>query len=76
MFLGLLSAINCEHQPKIGSPSFIRSSVESIPQNAAEKNEASTSAVYGETSLPLRSAVESIPSIGLVAKTQFCLLCY
>lgn len=66
LFLGLLSAINCEHQPRLGAPSFLRSSVESIPHNVVEKNEALTSAVYGETSLPLRSAVESIPSIGLV----------
>lgn len=56
----------CEHQPPPGAPSFLRSSVESIPQISNQKNEALLSVSYGETALPLRSAVESVPSIRLV----------
>lgn len=55
--------INGAHEPPAGAPSFVRSSVESIPQVNDYRHEALVSSVYGETSLPLRSAVESIPSV-------------
>lgn len=58
-----VSGTICQHQPPPGTPSFLRSSVESIPQISSQKNEALVSVSYGETSLPLRSAVESVPSI-------------
>lgn len=66
------NVINGAHTPGPGTPSFLRSSVESIPQTKDLKNEALISVVaYGETSLPLRSAVESIPSIQYVKEKLF-----
>lgn len=65
------NVINGAHTPGPGTPSFLRSSVESIPQTNDLKNEALISAVYGETSLPLRSAVESIPSFQYVKEKLF-----
>lgn len=61
--MALLNVINCAHEPSPGSPTFIRSSVESVPQVNSQRYGALTSIAYGETSLPLRSAVESVPSI-------------
>lgn len=66
LFVTLANVINCGHEPPSGTPSFIRSSVESVPEVTGQRNEALISSVYGETSLPLRSAVESIPSISYV----------
>lgn len=51
------------HQPVPGAPAFVRSSVESIPLRTDPKSEAYISVAYGETALPLRTAVESIPSV-------------
>lgn len=61
--LAFLNVISGDHEPAPGSPSFVRSSVESIPGYSRPKNEPLISAVLGETALPLRSAVESIPSV-------------
>lgn len=63
LLLALLDVINGGHEPDPGSPSFVRSSVESIPEYSNPKSEPLISAVIGETALPLRSAVESIPSV-------------
>lgn len=59
----LFNVLNCEHQPPAGTLSFVRSSVESVPEVSGQRSEPLVSSVYGETSLPLRSAVESIPSV-------------
>lgn len=59
----LFNVLNCEHEPPAGTPSFVRSSVESVPKVPGHRSEPLVSSVYGETSLPLRSAVESIPSV-------------
>lgn len=60
MFLASTQGV---HEPPPGAPSFLRSSVESVPKDSPAKNEALESYSYGEISLPLRSAVESIPSV-------------
>lgn len=64
LFITLVCVINCAHEPPPGTPSFLRASVESVPSAPGQKNEAIVSDIYGEKSLPLRSAVESIPSVG------------
>lgn len=70
-----MNVIYCAHQPLPGAPAFLRSSVESIPVDDGQRHEALISVMYGETALPLRSAVESIPSFGYVAWIiQLCLL--
>lgn len=63
LLLAFLSVINGDHEPAAGAPSFVRSSVESIPDYSNPKSEPLISAVIGETALPLRIAVESIPSV-------------
>lgn len=45
------------HEPPIGSKSFQRTAVESLPRN--DKNFTN---IYGSVFLPLRSAVEAIPN--------------
>lgn len=61
----ILTLVACQlHEPPVGVPSFVRSSVESAPQMGDKselKSEFSIKLTYGDIFLPLRSAVESAP---------------
>lgn len=51
------------HEPPPGAPAFLRSSVESVPDHSSFRFEELKTFEFGETKLPLRSAVESVPSV-------------
>lgn len=70
IFLQLLILATClkftqtAHEPGTGVPTFIRSSVESPPQQPIEYlSKYSQKPTFGDTFLPLRSAVESSPAL-------------
>lgn len=68
LFLAFASTSHGAHEPELGVVSFVRSSVEKIPDDVAEFNGKlaySERPSFGETFLPLRSAVESAPSYSL-----------
>lgn len=61
----IFTLVACQlHEPPVGVPSFIRSSVESAPQmgdRSELKSDYSIQPTFGDIFLPLRSAVESAP---------------
>lgn len=62
----LFALVACQlHEPPVGVPAFVRSSVESVPQMGHRSEELkadfSMKTTFGDVFLPLRSAVESAP---------------
>ncbi|XP_055903295.1 probable chitinase 10 [Eupeodes corollae] len=61
----LANSSTLRHEPEGREPAFVRSAVESVPQNEPENHSGrySLRPTFGEIFLPLRSAVESVPTI-------------
>lgn len=60
-----MNVLNAAHEPATGIPVFVRSSVESPPQTPDDQNSLkyTIKPTFGDTFLPLRSAVESAPPL-------------
>lgn len=63
--MALVTTLRGAHEPPPGTPSFIRSSVESVPEHFSKnflESQRLETIDHGHQRLPLRSAVESIPT--------------